>query len=218
MFARYPSKSNNDEHRGSDIVVVAAASVHNLKTAAGLVLEKEFEGLRNTLNGRMNNIQKTFGYLQSATHIGKADREKKNEVPRLSGRSFRVSSPFSRQGQAPGSAERGQVCFDGEDSQSEDHGKGEVQRQYPRTSCLEEVAKDRDSVKASLATKTAEPENTKERASLNASGLRTQLEEVKKERDFTKAAQLDAQTELELKRKALQESEEESEVLRQGLE
>jgi hypothetical protein len=50
------------------------------ETAAGLALEKEFEDLKNTLNKRMDNMQKTVEFLQSTTDRGKAEREKENEV------------------------------------------------------------------------------------------------------------------------------------------
>jgi hypothetical protein len=50
------------------------------ETAAGLVLEREFEDLKNTLNERMDNIQKTVELLQSTNDMGKAEREKQNEV------------------------------------------------------------------------------------------------------------------------------------------
>ncbi|KAJ2921622.1 hypothetical protein H1R20_g15475, partial [Candolleomyces eurysporus] len=53
------------------------------ETAVGSVLEKEFEDLRNTLNERVNSIQKTVEYLQSATDIEKEDQEKHNEALHL---------------------------------------------------------------------------------------------------------------------------------------
>jgi hypothetical protein len=53
------------------------------ETAAGLVLQKEFEDLKNALNERMTSIQKTVEYLQSSTDIGKAEREKQDEVLRM---------------------------------------------------------------------------------------------------------------------------------------
>ena len=53
------------------------------ETAAGLVLQKEFEELKNALNERINSIQKTVEFLQSSSDIGKAEREKQDEVLRL---------------------------------------------------------------------------------------------------------------------------------------
>ncbi|KAJ2923929.1 hypothetical protein H1R20_g13168, partial [Candolleomyces eurysporus] len=294
------------------------------ETAAGLVLEKEFEDLRNTLNERMNNIQKTVEYLQSATDIGKADREKQSEVLHLRIKEWeKLQGEFSTQWKAWEDCQKSLIAsqfdsFKTKQEQELENTRSEMreaqakldrrglsqkqlndelkhaletsrkERDLLSAECqthrererklnddlnetrsaltqqtldlqadkvkllealneaksaltaktaeveimkgekasanisglraqLEEVAKDRDRLKASLATKAVELEGMKERASLNASGLRAQLEEVKKDRDFTKAAQLHAQNELELTRKALQESEEESEVLRQEL-
>ncbi|RXW14953.1 hypothetical protein EST38_g10903, partial [Candolleomyces aberdarensis] len=314
------------------------------ETAAGLVLEKEFENLRNTLNERMDNIQKTVEFLQSTTNIGKAEREKYNEILQRRVKEWeKLQGEFSTQWTAWEDCQkvRSRPSLDGmwalthppttqsliasqfdsfktkqeqelENTRSEireaqaklnrqglsmkqlndelkqalettrkerdvlsaecqTHWERErklnddlnetrstltrqtldlqadkvkllealneaksaltaktaeveiMKREKPSANIpdlraqLEEVVKDRDRVKASLATKTVELENMKERASLNASSLRAQLEDVKKDRDFTKAAQLDTQNELELTRKALQDSEDESEVLRQEL-
>ena len=71
------------------------------ETAAGLVLAKEFEDLKNTLNERMDNIQKTVEYLQSANNLGKSEREKQNEVLHLRIKEWeKLQSEFSFQWKA----------------------------------------------------------------------------------------------------------------------
>ena len=71
------------------------------ETAAGLVLEKEFENFKNTLNERIDSIQGTFEYLQSATDIGKAEREKQNEVLHMRSKEWeKLQGEFSTQWKA----------------------------------------------------------------------------------------------------------------------